>query len=784
MQLTDYESFPTTLPLVIEQSMFLYPFMIAPLFIEEDEAIQSVQYAIENNKLLVIAVSMDEEKPQKNKHKFYNVAIAGNVMRKVALPDGKIKVLFQGLAKVIIQDVIPNSPMQVRVDKLENLPYNQNEVEVLLNILREKVDKLAKISKNFPADLIKTIQDNQDPARIADLISSVLKLTKDRSFELLREIDIPKRLYMLIDSINQEIKSIELKNNITHKVNKTIEQLNKKHFLKEQIKTIQEELGDNSKTQEIDEFKEQLEALKPFMPEDGYKEVNKQIEKYERMHPESGDASMLQTYIEQILEIPFGKFSDDSINIDEVEIQLNKDHYSLSQAKDRIIEYFAVKQYCSKQNIEPDNKNATVLCFVGPPGVGKTSLANSIATALNRKLIRIALGGLEDVNELKGHRRTYVGAMPGRIIAGLVNAKTMNPIIVLDEIDKLGQNHRGDPTSVMLELLDPEQNDNFRDMYVNFDIDLSNIIFVATANSINKIPAPLQDRMEFIEINSYTPEEKYHIAKDYLIPQELKKHALKKKQINLSDTTIKLIIDKYTREAGVRNLRRVFNKLFRKSVKQFISDESLEKITINKKNIDQFLDNPVFEIDLADKKNSVGVVNGLAWTAVGGDVLKIEAVKFKGDGKLNLTGSMGDVMKESAQIAFSVIKGLFDTKFLKGDNFETKNIHLHIPAGATPKDGPSAGIAMALTLASILSNKKVDSTLCMTGELSLTGKVLPIGGLKEKLIAAYKAKMKTALIPKKNYERDLKDIPNEVKESLDIIYVEDIKEVIKKGLVK
>ncbi|MDX9744144.1 MAG: endopeptidase La, partial [Arcobacteraceae bacterium] len=499
---------------------------------------------------------------------------------------------------------------------------------------------------------------------------------------------------------------------------------------------------------------------------------------------ESGDSAILQTYIEQIIELPFGKLADETISVDDVEKQLNSDHYSLQKAKDRISEYFAVKEYLANKNIKESSNNSTVLCFVGPPGVGKTSLANSIATALKRPLARLALGGLEDVNELRGHRRTYVGAMPGRLVSALVSAGKMNPVVVLDEIDKLGQNHRGDPTAVMLEILDPEQNSKFRDHYVNFEIDLSHCIFVATANNVGKIPAPLRDRMEFIEINSYTPTEKFHIAKEYLIPQELSKHGLGKKNISLNDATIHLIIEKFTREAGVRNLRRVFNKLFRKTVKMLINDTELTKVTINSKNLEEFLDNPVFEIDPADKKNSVGIVNGLAWTAVGGDVLKIEAVKFEGKGILSLTGNMGDVMKESAKIAHSVVKGLIDSGKLKNAVFKDIDIHMHIPEGATPKDGPSAGIAMALTIASILSGKKVYANLAMTGELTLTGKVLPIGGLKEKLIAASKANMKRAFIPLKNYKRDLKEIPEEVLASMEIIPVTTIDEVMELGLVK
>ncbi|MEA3498964.1 MAG: endopeptidase La, partial [Campylobacterota bacterium] len=421
--------------------------------------------------------------------------------------------------------------------------------------------------------------------------------------------------------------------------------------------------------------------------------------------------------------------------------------------------------------------------FVGPPGVGKTSLANSIASALKRPLVRIALGGMEDVNELRGHRRTYVGAMPGRVVHGLVTSKKMNPVVVLDEIDKISSNHRGDPSAVMLEILDPEQNHAFRDLYLNFDIDLSSCIFIATANNAGNIPAPLRDRMEFINISSYTPSEKFNIASNYLIPQEIQKHGLKKSEINLSKPTIKLIIEKFTREAGVRNLRRVFGKLYRKVAKEIMYNNDINKVTINTKNLEEYLDNPIFEIDPADKTNSVGVANGLAWTSVGGDVLKIEAVKFTGKGTLSLTGNMGDVMKESARIAHSVVKSLIDNKKLKNATFKNSDIHMHIPEGATPKDGPSAGAVMALTIASILSGKKVKSDLAMTGELTLTGKILPIGGLKEKLIAAHKAKMKKVLIPTKNYKRDLKDIPDEVKKDIEIVAISKIEEVLQHGLI-
>lgn len=805
MDLTNYDEFPQELPLIIEDEVFLYPFMIAPLFLNNKTNISAVEKAINENKLVIVAVSKDgQESQERADGQFYDVGVIGNIMRKVSLPDGKIKVLFQGLAKGRISQFKLDNPEVCEVEIMETKPYALENVTSILNILRENVGKLSKINTKFPVDLIKTIDENNDAVRIADLISSVLKVTKSQAYKLFSQTDIETRLVSIIEIIQKEIENFKIQKDITQKVNSKIEKTHKDYFLKEQIKAIQQELGTgNKKDEEVKSYSKRLKKLKPFMGKDAFKETKKQIEKLSRMHQDSPDASLLQTYVEQVLDIPFGEYSDEKISVDAVEKQLNKDHYSLEKAKERISEYFAVKQLLEQRGVENAKSRGTVLCFVGPPGVGKTSLANSISKALKRPLVRVALGGMEDVNELRGHRRTYVGAMPGRLVKGLVDAKKMNPVMVLDEIDKLGANNRGDPTAVMLEVLDPEQNHEFRDLYLNFAIDLSQVIFVSTANDARRIPAALRDRMEFIEISSYTPNEKYHIAKDYLIPQELEKHGLKKSEVNLSQTTVEMIIAKYTREAGVRNLRRVFSKLFRKAAKKILSNDE-SKVLINTKNLKEFLDNPIFEIDPADKKNMVGVANGLAWTAVGGDVLKIEAIKLKGKGTIAVTGNLGDVMKESSRISYSVVKVLIDEGKLKIDPniipkspkekeentvlessevYKRYDIHLHIPEGATPKDGPSAGITMALTIASILSNKEIKSDLCMTGELTLTGKVLPIGGLKEKLIAAFKAKMKKALIPRKNYERDLEDIPEEVKKALEIKPVDKIEDVLKEGLV-
>jgi ATP-dependent Lon protease len=782
MKLTDYDNFPDTLPILVKENIFLYPFMITPIFISDKENINAVEYAISNNKLIIVALSKSTN--DKKSNEFYNVAVVGNIMRKITLPDGRVKVLFQGLEKVKIRDIIQGFPLMGIVNVLQNEEYDQSKTPAILDILDTNINKFSKINSNFPIDLIKTIEESTEPGRIADLISSVLKISNEDAYNLFKETNVNTRLLQIIEHIKKEIETYKLKNEINKNVNVKLDKHQKEFYLKEQLRAIQKELGsDDTREKEILTFRKKLKKLKPFMLKLAFKEVHKQINKLARLHPDSGDSSVIQTYIEQILEIPFDKKALDTIEVQDVETQLNLDHYALNEAKDRIIEYFAVKQLLEERKVQVERKNSTVLCFVGPPGVGKTSLANSIASALHRPLVRIALGGMEDVNELRGHRRTYVGAMPGRIVHGLTTAKKMNPVIVLDEIDKLGSNHRGDPSAVMLEILDPEQNHAFRDQYLNFDIDLSDCIFIATANNAGKIPAPLRDRMEFIQISSYTPNEKFHIAKNYLIPQELKKHGLKQAEVSLSNPTIELIIEKFTREAGVRNLRRIFSKLYRKAVKKIMYDKELKKVMINTKNLEEYLDNPVFEIEHADKINSVGIVNGLAWTSVGGDVLKIETVKFTGKGLMSLTGNMGDVMKESARIAHSVVKGLIDKKKLKNAIFKTYDIHMHIPEGATPKDGPSAGIAMCLVIASILSNRKIHSDLAMTGEVTLTGKVLPIGGLKEKLIAAHKAKIKKVLIPRKNFKRDLKDIPDEVKEDLRIIPIDRIEEVLEYGLI-
>ncbi len=797
MQLSNYGDFPARLPVIVEDDLFLYPFMISPIFLTDQQNIDAANLALEDNSLVLVVPVKSEHEGERDFDAIHHSGVIGSVMRKVTLPDGRIKILFQGLAKGEILEQVSVEPLIAVVGTVEMQTHNELKVNATLEILREKVRTLSTTSTLFPPDLLKTIEENHEPNRIVDLIASTVKLKKEQAYKLFTEKNLEERLFTLIEYITEEVNAAKLQREIKSKVHSRIEKVNKEYFLKEQLKQIQQELGDDTqREEEIEEYRQKLEDKKPFMAEDAHKEVNKQIDRFARMHPDSADANLIQGYLDWVLEIPFGKFSKKKLDIHQVKKQLDSDHYSLEKPKERIEEYFAVKELKEKRGIKDQDSRGEILCFAGPPGVGKTSLANSISKALKRKLIRVALGGLEDVNELRGHRRTYIGAMPGRIVQGLIEAKEMDPVIVLDEIDKVSRSQRGDPTAVLLEILDPEQNQEFRDYYLNFNLDLSKVIFIATANEVGYIPAPLRDRMEFIFVSSYTPDEKYQIAKKYLIPQELKKHGLKNAEFNINKGALELLISNYTREAGVRNLRRKIAEVLRKVAKMILEDSSILKISVTTKNISDFLDKEVFSIDEKDKENSVGIVNGLAWTSVGGDVLKIEVIKIEGKGALQLTGSLGDVMKESVKIAQSVVKVLIDGKKLtiksslipkKTDEkkapeaseiYRRFDLHVHVPEGATKKDGPSAGIAMATAIASIYSDKKVRADVAMTGELTLTGKVLPIGGLKEKLIAAYKAKIKLAIIPQKNYDKDLDDIPDVVKESMEIIGVKRVEEVL------
>ena len=806
MQLNQYNTFPATLPVIVEDDLFLYPFMISPIFLSDKEDIAAAQKAIDESSLILISSRKQNASSEVQFSNIYDSGVIGSIMRKVSLPDGRVKVLFQGLSKGKIIKEISDNPLLAEVDIINTSYESDAKMDALLEIIKEKVKALSEISNYFPADLLKTINDNNDLDRIADLISSAIKLSKDTAYDIFIQTNLENKFLALIEHITEEAEANKLQKEIRTKAHTKIEKVNKDYFLKEQMKQIQKELGqDGQRDEEVAEYKEKLENKKNKMKEDTYKEISKQLDRFARVHPDSSDANMIQSYLDWTLDIPFGKFSKKRLHISEVQKHLEKDHYSLEKPKERIVEYFAVKELIEQRGLSKKiSAKGAILCFNGPPGVGKTSLANSIAKSLKRPLIRIALGGLSDVNELRGHRRTYVGAMPGRIVQGIIEAKVMNPVIVLDEIDKISRTNSGDPTAVLLEILDPEQNSAFRDYYTNFNLDLSNAIFIATANDVRAIPPALRDRMEFVNVSSYTPQEKYEIAKRYLLPQEIKKHGLKKSELQLNKSALKKVINSYTREAGVRGLRRKMADLSRKVAKELLLNPETKQVEITTKDLKKYLDHTVFEIEKTDGIPVLGIVNGLAWTAVGGDVLQVEVSKLQGKGALQITGSLGDVMKESTRIAFSVVKGLIDNKKLiidkkliphtaKEEEEKTKvsisevykrfDLHIHFPDGATPKDGPSAGIAISTVISSILSDRKIRSDVAMTGEVSLKGKVMPIGGLKEKMIAAHRAGMKTVIIPIKNYERDLNDIPDEVKNDLKIMPVKRIEEVLKIALV-
>lgn len=791
------------IPILVEDDLFVYPFMIAPIFVGDSANKKAIEYAEKNNTQICVICSKDGNQNEREFDAIFDCGVVGNIIRKVELPNGKIKILFQGSYKAKIISHEGKNPLLASVAPI-NLEYKDpKHADVYLKFFKEKIADFNEFLEFASPDILTTINDALEPNRTMDLVLNLLRLNKKTAYSFFTEQVFEDKVDKILLHIDELVQSKKIENEIKDRVKKKTNQKNREYFLNEQLNIVKEELkrlhkitknkqedecdgncGGSCENQEIS-YEEKLEKLRPFINDEIYKEVKSQIDKFNRLGSANADGAASAEYVEWVFRMPFANVVDENLSLKAIENQLNKDHYSLEKPKERIIEYFATKELRQKRG--KDIGGGFILCFVGPPGVGKTSLANSIATALNRELVRIALGGVDDVSELRGHRRTYVASMPGRIIQGLINARQMNPVIVLDEIDKItGRTTHGNPEAALLEILDPEQNDKFRDNYLNFNLNLNKIIFIATANDISTISAPLRDRMEFIFVNSYTDDEKFEIAKKYLIPQELKKHGLEPDEALFSEEAIKSIIEEYTRESGVRNLRRKIAQIARKIARKIISQDA-QKIEITNENLKEFLDKKVYDINFADDKNRIGIVNGLAWTSVGGDTLKIEAVRIKGKGELKITGQLGDVMKESAQIAFSLAKVLIDEGQIpvaSDQIYKEFDLHIHIPEGATPKDGPSAGITLLTAIASILSQKPVDGRLAMTGELTLSANVLPIGGLKEKLIAAHKAKISRVLIPRKNYERDLDDLPDIVRKNLQIIPVDCATDVLKYALCK
>jgi len=768
---------PTTLPILPVRDIVIFPYMILPLFVGRDMSIKAIEKAMETNKLILLVSQKDVNIESPTKDDMYSVGTVGTILRMLKLPDGRLKILVQGIAKARIKEFIQETPYYIgRIERLKDKEQQELsiEVEALMRNVKELVDKSLALGKSFLPDIIVLIENIEEPGRLADLVASNLGLKPEQAQELLEQTDPVARLRKISEILHREVELLLVQQKIQSDVKGEIDRTQREYFLREQLKAIQRELGEvDEKTEEIMELRKKVEKAK--MPEKVEKEANKQINRLEKMHPDSAEAGTIRTYIDWLVELPWSKSTKDNLDLKKAKEVLDEDHYNLEKVKERILEYLGVRKL-------KDKMKGPILCFVGPPGVGKTSLGKSIARALGREFVRMSLGGMRDEAEIRGHRRTYVGAMPGRIIQGIKNAGTNNPVFMLDEVDKIGMDFRGDPASALLEVLDPEQNNAFVDHYLGVPFDLSNVMFITTANLIDPIPSPLRDRMEIITLSGYTAEEKLNIAKNYLIPKQLKEHGISEKDIKIHDSALLHIITHYTSEAGVRNLEREIANICRKVARK-IAEGKIKKYVITTNNVSKYLGVPKYLPEEEIKKDEIGVATGLAWTETGGDIIYIEATIMKGKGGLTLTGQLGDIMKESAQAALSYIRSRAKNLKINSGMFSNYDIHIHVPAGAIPKDGPSAGITMATALASVFTGRPVCKNIAMTGEVTLRGKVLPVGGLKEKVLAAKRMGIRKVIIPKRN-EKDLEEIPKYVKKGMEFIAVETMDEVLKHALKK
>lgn len=766
---------PAALPVLPIRDIVIFPYMIIPLFVGRDISIKAIDEAMSGNKMVLFVTQKDVNIETPSTEDLFKIGTVGNILRMLKLPDGRFKVLVQGLAKARILNYTQTEPYYIgEIEKVVDQPTPEItvEIEALMRNVRDLMDKSVGLGKSFLPDILVLIENIDEPGRLADLVASNLGLKSDQAQELLEITDPVARLKRIGELLNREVELLTVQQKIQSDVKGEIDKTQREYFLREQMKAIQKELGEiDERTEEILDLSKKVEAAK--MPEKVAKEAMKQVHRLEKMHPDSAEAGTIRTYVDWLIEIPWSKSTKDNLDLKKAKKVLDEDHYDLEQVKERILEYLGVRKLKAKMK-------GPILCFVGPPGVGKTSLGKSIARALGREFFRMSLGGVRDEAEIRGHRRTYVGAMPGRIIQGIKTAGKNNPVFMLDEVDKIGMDFRGDPASALLEVLDPEQNFAFADHYLGVPFDLSNVMFITTANLIDPIPSPLRDRMEIITLSGYTSEEKLGIAKNYLISKQLEEHGITEKNLKIHDSAVLQIISHYTREAGVRNLERQIANLCRKVARK-IAEGKVKDYRISSLNLSKHLGVPKFLPEEEMEKDEVGVATGLAWTETGGDIIYIEATIMKGKGHITLTGQLGDVMKESAHAALSYIRskakeiGIDNTLFAKND------IHIHVPAGATPKDGPSAGITMATSIASAFTGRPVSKSTAMTGEVTLRGRVLPIGGLKEKTLAAKRMGIHKILIPARN-KKDLDDIPKYVKKDMEFILVETMDEVLKKAL--
>lgn len=760
---------PETLPVLPLRDIVIFPFMIVPLFVSRERSIRAVDQALAENRMIMLVTQRDIDKEEPLAEDLYPIGTAAIIMRMLKLPDGRIRILVQGLSRARINYVEEATGyLQARIEPLQEPESSQNlETEALLRNVRSSLEKAVGLGKNISPEVMQIVANLDEPARLSDLAASNLELKVEDAQSVLELVDVNARLRRVNELLNKEIEVLTVQAEINTQAKGEIDRSQREFYLRQQLKAIQSELGEgNELAEDIAGYREKMAKSK--MPKPVEEEVERQLKKLERMHPDAAETATLRNWLDIMVALPWSKSSRENLDLKKAETILEEDHYGLEKVKERIIEALAVRKIKEKPK-------GTILCLVGPPGVGKTSLGRSIARAVNRKFVRLSLGGVHDEAEIRGHRRTYVGAMPGRIIQSIQQAGTNNPLIMLDEVDKVSSDFRGDPSSALLEVLDPEQNFSFRDNYLGVPFDLSNVMFMTTANLLDTIQPALRDRMEVIRLSGYTEEEKLQIIRRHILPKQMEENGVSEKYLTISDAALRAAIVKYTREAGLRQLEREVGSICRKVARRVAEGET-KKVHVTPRNLHDFLGVAKVEPDEMLKNDQVGVVTGLAWTATGGDILFIEAITMKGKGGLQLTGQLGEVMKESAQAAYSYARARARALGIEEEKFTTTDVHVHIPEGAIPKDGPSAGITMATALVSALSNRPVHKDVAMTGEITLRGNVLPIGGVKEKVLAAHRARIKKIILPAQN-RKDMEEVPKEPKREMEFIFVEDVREV-------
>ncbi|MDK0696912.1 endopeptidase La [Clostridium perfringens] len=765
------------LPLIPLRGLTVFPNMVIYFDVGREKSIEAVEKAMAGDQKIFLAAQKDIEIDNPSEDDIFNIGTICEIKQIVKMPKNTIRVLVEGIERAKMDEFFDKEELlEASIEKIEIDNEIDQELEALSRKLKDDFFEFLDITASSGingVDLFDNLEEEKDLNKVTDLISSYALIKQEDKQDILQTLDLKQRIEKLIFYVKQEIEVAKIEKRIGTKVKKKLDKGQREYYLREQMKVIQEELGeDDDNKKAIIEFEKVINEKK--LPNQVKEKAQYEISKLKASSPYSQDGGVTRTYLENLLDMPWGEFTEDTLNIKDARKVLDKDHYGLKDVKDRILEYLAVKQISN-------SLRGPILCLVGPPGVGKTSIAKSVATSLNRKFVRMSLGGVIDEADIRGHRRTYVGAIPGRIVTGLKEAKSMNPVFLLDEIDKLGMDFKGNPADALLEVFDNEQNKTFRDHYLEVDVDLSEVMFITTANSLDGIPRPLLDRMELIEVSGYTYEEKFRIAKKYLVPKVLKEHGVDNKIITISDSSLKLIIDSYTRESGVRNLQRQIANVIRKGIKDIIEKDK-KNLNISTKLVEKYLGPKIFSYEEIDKEDKVGVVTGMAWTAYGGDTLPVEVMVMDGKGRLELTGQLGDVMKESAKAAYSYVRAHMKELGIKDEFYSKKDIHIHAPEGAVPKDGPSAGVTMTTALVSALTGKKVKHNVAMTGEITLTGKVLAIGGLKEKCLAARRVGIDTVIVPKEN-EKDVIKLPKIVKDSLNIILADKIDDVLENALV-